>query len=99
MANSKSAIKRIRINERNKLKNKLYKGTVKTSIKIFLHQLDTYKLSQQDQDRETAKTLLNSVYKLIDKSTKKNVFRKNTAARKKSNLFLKLRKSRKNFIH
>lgn len=94
MANSKSAIKRIRINQRNKFKNMLYKSTVKSSIKIFLQQLETYKLSRKDQDKEKMTTMLNMAYKLIDKSTKKNIFRKNTAARKKSNLSLKLKRSK-----
>ena len=36
--------------------------------------------------RDNLKKMLGSVYSLIDQATKKNVFHKNTAARKKSQL-------------
>ena len=35
MANNKSAKKRIEINKRNRLKNRYYKSSVRTLIKIF----------------------------------------------------------------
>ena len=35
MANNKSALKRIRITERNRLQNKFYKGNVKKLTKLF----------------------------------------------------------------
>jgi small subunit ribosomal protein S20 len=36
MANSKSAEKRIEINKRNRLRNRFYKSSVRTLIKLFL---------------------------------------------------------------
>ena len=36
MANNKSAEKRIKINERNRLRNRFYKSSVRTLIKKFL---------------------------------------------------------------
>ena len=86
MANNKSAEKRIKTNERNRLKNRLYKSSVRTLTKTFLQNLDTYKKSQSVEDKKKVQNLLNSIYSLIDKGTKKNVFHKNTASRKKSQL-------------
>lgn len=91
MANTKSASKRILINKRNRLQNRFYKSSVRTSIKLFLKQLEVYKTSQTLEDRTKAQVLLNSTYSLIDKGCKKNVFHKNTAARKKSKLALQLK--------
>jgi small subunit ribosomal protein S20 len=86
MANTKSAEKRIHINERNRLKNRLYKSSVRTLTKSFLKYLEVYKSSKNLGDKEKAKKILNSIYSLIDKGTKRNVFHKNTAARKKAQL-------------
>jgi small subunit ribosomal protein S20 len=86
MANNKSAEKRIQISERNRLRNRLYKSSVKTLIKTFLKNLEVYKTSKDPGDKLQATKNLSSVYSLIDKGTKKNVFHKNTAARKKSKL-------------
>lgn len=86
MANTKSAEKRIGINKRNRLQNRFYKSSVRTLIKAFLQDLENYKISQNPEEKEKLKTRLSSVYSLIDKGTKKNVFHKNAAARKKSKL-------------
>lgn len=86
MANNKSAEKRIDINKRNRLRNKYYKTSCRTLIKLFFLNLETYKSSQDPVDKEKLKTILSSVYSLLDKGTKKHVFHKNMAARKKSKL-------------
>lgn len=86
MANIKSAQKRILITERNRLQNRFYKSSVRTFTKQFLNALETYKSSQSPEDKLKAQKLLGSVYSLLDKGTKRNVFHKNTAARKKSKL-------------
>lgn len=86
MANNKSAKKRIGINERNRLQNRFYKSSVRTLIKIFFKELEVYKTSKDTEKKEKLEKLLSSVYSLMDKGTKKNVFHKNTAARKKSKL-------------
>lgn len=91
MANSKSAEKRIEINKRNRSRNRYYKSSVKTLIKIFFQDLEVYKISQDPEQKEKLKKILNSIYSLIDKGTKKNVFHKNTAARKKSKLAVYLK--------
>jgi len=86
MANCKSAEKRIQIAKRNRLQNRYYKSSVRTLTKVFLKNLESYKNSQDPKIKETLQKNLSSVYSLIDKGTKRNVFHKNTAARKKSQL-------------
>ena len=86
MANNKSAEKRIRTNERNRLQNRFYKSSVRTLTKKFLKDLEVYKDSKNPEQKEKLTKMLGSVYSLIDKATKRNVFHKNTAARKKAQL-------------
>lgn len=86
MANSKSAKKRIEINKRNRLKNKYYKTSVRTLNKIFFTHLENYKLSQNSEDKKKLQDILNSISSLLDKGTKKKIFHKNNAARKKAKL-------------
>lgn len=91
MANNKSAEKRIKTNERNRLTNRFYKTSVRTLIKMFVKGLETYKISKNPDEREKLQKILSSVYSLIDKGTKKNVFHKNAASRKKSKLAASLK--------
>jgi small subunit ribosomal protein S20 len=91
MANNKSAKKRIVINRRNRIQNRFYKTSVRTLTKMFSESLETYQTNQTDENKQKVQTILNSVYSLIDKGTKKKVFHKNTAARKKSKLALQLK--------
>ena len=93
MANNKSAKKRIETNKRNRLRNKYYKTSVKTLIKFFFANLEIYKDSQNLEDQKKVQEILNSVYSLIDKGTKKNIFHKNMAARKKAKLSAYLKAS------
>ena len=84
MANNKSAKKRIEINKRNRLKNRFYKSSVKSLTKVFFKNLD---------NKEKAKKILSFIYSLIDKGTKKKIFHRNTAGRKKSKLAAYLKKA------
>jgi small subunit ribosomal protein S20 len=86
MANNKSAKKRIGINVRNRLQNKYYKTSVKTLTRLFFLNLELYKASKNIEDQKKVQKILNSVYSLMDKGTKKNIFHKNMAARKKAKL-------------
>ena len=86
MANNKSAKKRILITKRNRLQNRFYKTSVRTLTKMFLAILEQYKTDKTSENKEKAQGILNSLYSLIDKGTKRNVFHKNTAARRKSKL-------------
>jgi small subunit ribosomal protein S20 len=55
---------------------------------MFFQDLGAYKTSQnpEEKEKEKLKKILGSIYSLIDKGTKKNIFHKNAAARKKSKL-------------
>jgi small subunit ribosomal protein S20 len=86
MANNKSAEKRILTNQRDRLRNRFYKSSVRTLIKAFFKELQIYKNLKTPEGKEKLKKVLSSVYSLIDKGTKKNVFHKNAAARKKAKL-------------
>ena len=86
MANNKSAKKRILISKRNNLQNRFYKSSVRTLTKKFLKDLEVYKNSKNPEQKEKLTKMLGSVYSLIDKGTKRNVFHRNTAARKKAQL-------------
>ena len=91
MANNQSAIKRIGINKRNRLQNRFYKSSVRTITKMFLKRIENYNISKNPEDKYQAQVLLSTLYSLIEKASKKNVFHKNNAARKKSQLALKLK--------
>ena len=86
MANNKSAEKRIKINKRNSLRNKYYKTSVKNLMKLFFQNLEIYKESNDSKTEQKLQKILNVTYSFIDKGTKKNVFHKNLAARKKAKL-------------
>lgn len=92
MANNKSAEKRIKINKRNSLRNKYYKTSVKNLIKLFFQNLKSYEKSKNINIKQKLSKILNLIYSFVDKGTKKNVFHKNMAARKKSKLAALLKK-------
>lgn len=86
MANNKSAKKRISIAKRNRLKNRYYKTSVRTLTKLFFKNLEIFKTEKTVTSKENVQMVLNLIYSFLDKGTKKNVFTKNTAARKKARL-------------
>ncbi len=86
MANSKSAEKRIGTNKRNRLRNKYYKTSVRTLIKLFFKNLELYKISKSPEEKQYLREILSSIYSMMDKGTKKNIFHKNTTSRKKAKL-------------
>lgn len=59
---------------------------MRTLTKKFLKDLETYKESRNPEKKKELTKLLGLVYSRIDKGTKKNVFHRNTAARKKAQL-------------
>ncbi|MGN0192954.1 MAG: 30S ribosomal protein S20 [Candidatus Gastranaerophilaceae bacterium] len=77
MANIKSAQKRILIAERNHDRNVAFKSSVKTAIKKAL-------AAANAKDSEAVAKSLSNVYKLCDKGVSKGIYKKNTAARRKS---------------
>jgi|SRR5689334_6548050 len=76
MANHKSAIKRIRTNNRRRTRNSYQTVTTRTSIKKVLTLTD----------KKEAQSMLPKVYSLLDRLAKKNLIHKNKAANLKSEL-------------
>jgi|TARA_B110000261_G_C13097565_1_gene362762 small subunit ribosomal protein S20 len=90
VANSKSAEKRIQINERNRLRNKAYKSSIKTIYKKCLIAINNV----DDNNEKTVKDLLSLSYSKIDKAVQKRILHPNTGASKKSSLAKALKKVR-----
>nr|QCI08233.1 ribosomal protein S20 [Pterothamnion crispum] len=82
MSKNLSAIKKNNIALRNRLRNKIYKSSVKTWTKKYLLSLDI----KEDNDIKDASKYLSIVYQKIDKAVKRGVLHKNNGARKKSAL-------------
>ncbi len=77
MANIKSQIKRIRTNEKRRLRNKSVKSSVKTAIRKFRE-------AAEAGDTERATELLRAASRQLDKAASKGVLHRNQAANKKS---------------
>lgn len=86
MANIKSAIKRVKIAERNRLRNKTYKSAVKTLMKKYLAAVDTYAANPSPELEQEVQQHMANAYSKIDKAVKRGVLHPNNGARKKSNL-------------
>ena len=84
LANVKSAKKRIRVIKTKTLQNQMFKSQLKTTIKKFDASLA--------EGREAADVAYKNVIKKIDQAVSRGILHKNTAARKKSQLTLKLNK-------
>ena len=78
MANTSSALKRIRQNERRRLRNRTVRSKVRTAVKTARTALGT----AGTQSREAALEAIRA----LDKAVTKGVIHRNTAARKKSAL-------------
>lgn len=84
MANSRSAEKRIRVNNKKRVRNATNKSILKSSIKKYEVALE--------QDPANAPAHLQKAIKALDKAATKGIIHKNAAARKKSRLTKKLAK-------
>ena len=91
MANNKSALKRIKTNERNRIQNKTYKVELKRSLKKYLLTVENYRLNPTDVTLNDLKKELSVTYQKFDKCVKVNVLHRNTASRKKAKLATLLR--------
>ncbi|MFP4194408.1 MAG: 30S ribosomal protein S20 [Desulfobacterales bacterium] len=73
MANHKSALKRIKQNSKRRMRNKMVKTRVKTSVKKALSAVEK---------NDDAAGELKKAQSVIDKAAKKGVLHRKTAARK-----------------
>ena len=77
MANIKSQIKRIKTNEKARLRNKSVKSSLKTAIRKFRE-------AAESGDSAAATTLMRDASKALDKAASKGVIHANQAANRKS---------------
>jgi small subunit ribosomal protein S20 len=77
--NIKSAIKRVEVAERNRVRNRSWKSAVRT---VRNEVTDSVKVA----DVKKAGDALSQAYETIDKAVSKGILNKNSAARKKSKL-------------
>jgi small subunit ribosomal protein S20 len=84
MANTPSAIKRIRQNEKRNTKNQRNASRLTTQVRKLKRALD-------GNDAASAKDLLKPTISVVDKSVQKGVMKKNTASRIKSRLTRRVR--------
>lgn len=93
-----AARKALRQNKTRKAENLMHKKDVKGLIKDlseFLAKLEKSKDKLSAENKKEIYKKLSDAYKAIDKATKKGILKKNTAARKKSNLAVKINKIEK----
>lgn len=86
VANIKSAVKRIQVAERNRLRNKSYRSAVKTLTKRYFDAINAYKAEPNSTTLAAAQASLSEVYSQIDKAVKRGVYHRNAGARRKSRL-------------
>ncbi len=79
MANIKSAIKRIRQQEKRRVRNAAVRSTVRTAVKSTRGAIEAKQLDE-------ARQALARTIQLLDKAVTKGVLHRNAAARRKSRL-------------
>ncbi len=79
MPRIRSAIKRVQVTERNRLRNAAYKSSVRTAMKKVMKSLGKV-------DATTLTEAVNRAFSLIDRAVLKGVLHKNAGARYKSRL-------------
>lgn len=83
MANTSSAIKKVRQIERRTVVNRRNKQRMRTQVKKLRKAIEA-------NDTEGARQLLSSAVSALDRSVQKGVMKKNTVSRLKSRLSLKV---------
>ncbi|MDJ0618302.1 MAG: 30S ribosomal protein S20 [Calothrix sp. MO_192.B10] len=91
MANSKSALKRAQIAERNRLRNKNYKSAVRTLMKKYFTAVEEYTANPTPESKQEVLAHMSATYSKIDKAVKRGIFHPNNGARKKSRLAKRLK--------
>ncbi len=91
MANTKSAIKRVKIAERNRLRNKTYTSAVKTLMKKYFSTVEAYAVNPTPELQQQVQQHMAAAYSKIDKAVKHGILHANNGARKKSRLAKRLK--------
>ena len=79
MANTKSAIKRIKQNHKRRLRNRLFTGRARTFVK-------NARSTFEEGTTTDARTATLAAISALDKAAEKGIIHKNNAARRKSRL-------------
>jgi small subunit ribosomal protein S20 len=82
VANTKSALKRMRQNEKRRLRNRAVRSRVRTAVK-------TARVALAGASSDAGTVVLEAI-RALDKAVTKGVIHRNTAARKKSSLARRL---------
>lgn len=85
MANHKSALKRIRISEKRRQRNRIVRGSTRTAIKKA-------KTILASKDTSGAESAIQDAISALDRAAAKGVIHKNNAARRKSRLMRQFRR-------
>jgi small subunit ribosomal protein S20 len=83
LANTKSAIKRIRQNQKRRLRNRHFRGHARTAIKQA-------RMALSSEDIEAARMKTIDAVRALDKAAEKGVIHRNNASRRKSRLMKQL---------
>jgi len=83
LANTKSAIKRLRSAERRRLRNRIHRGRAGTAVKKARRLMDEGRL-------EEAREAVHVAVSALDSAAEKGIIHKNNAARRKSRLMRRL---------
>lgn len=82
MANIKSQMKRIKTNEKARMRNKMHRSDLRTALKKMEVLIN--------EDVKKAEEFLPTVYKKLDSAVSKGIIHKNKANRLKSNVAQKI---------
>lgn len=82
MANSKSALKRIRVGERRRLRNRPYRSACRTLVKKA-------EIAIRSGEGDAASQAVASAVAMLDRTAGKGIIHPNNAARRKSRLMTK----------
>ena len=83
MANTSSALKRNRQNQKRRLRNRTFRGRARTSVKKA-------RLAMETGNVEEAREATMEAVKALDKAAEKGILHRNNAARRKSRLMKRL---------
>lgn len=79
MANTRSAIKRMRQNPKRRLRNRYFAGRARSFVR-------TARLEIDNENQEEARASVQRAVSALDKAAEKGILHKNNAARRKSRL-------------
>lgn len=83
MANTKSALKRIRQTEKRRARNRVYRGSARTFVRKA-------RLALDEGDLDAARAATMEAVSALDKAAEKGVLHRNNASRRKGRLMKQL---------